>query len=205
MRLITVQFSKHNGLLIECDSNATATQVRSYCVEENLLTKISTSAKLQSRTYRLVLKFVPCNSTFNPDDTDQLQALEMSHGLAEGSISSATWIKKPELRAPNQKVANVKITCSSPLTTNHLLLKRVFIANTRVVIVKDTQETTHCNKCQIHGHICAKCNNQEQCATCTGPHPSLACPNPNIHQCVSCSDSSSHASSVWLLPQDFPT
>lgn len=195
MRLITVQFSKHNGLLIECDSNATATQVRSYCVEENLLTKISTSAKLQLHTYHLVLKFVPCNSTFNPDNADQLQVLEMSHDHAEGSISSAAWIKKWGLHAPNQKVANVKITCSSPLTANHLLLERVFVANTRVVVVKDAQEPICCNKCQIYGHIWAKCNNQEWCATCADPHPSLACPNPNIRQCVSCGDCSSHASS----------
>ena len=110
----SVQFSKCSRLLIECNSNTTAIWIRMYCAEKNLLSRISTTAKLQPCTYWLVLKFIPYNGSFDPDDPDQLRALELLHGLAEGSISSTTWIKKLELHVPNQKFANVKILFLPP-------------------------------------------------------------------------------------------
>ena len=86
------------------------------------------------------MKFVPCDGTFTPEDKDQLHTIETDHKLEEGTIILAAWIKKPELCLPNQKTANVKVICSSPVTANELLLGRVFIANSRVIIIKDAQE-----------------------------------------------------------------
>ena len=86
------------------------------------------------------MKFIPCDGTFAPEDEDQLCTIETDHKLEEGMIILAAWIKKLELHSPNQKMANVKVICSSLVTANKLLLGRVFIANSRVVIIKDVQE-----------------------------------------------------------------
>lgn len=136
----SIQFMERRALLIECESNIMANWLKIYCAEKGLLTHLYSTAKLQLHTYHLVLKFVPCDGTFNPNDPEQLHALESEHKLEEGSILTASWIKRPELCAQNQKTTNVKVTCSSPHTANHLLLERVFIANARVIVIKDTQE-----------------------------------------------------------------
>ena len=191
----SIQFTERSALLIECESSNTANQLRTYCMEKGLITHLYSTAKIQPCVYCLVLKFVPCDGSFNPNNQEQLHILETEHKLEEGSILSAAWIKRPELWAQNQKTANVKITCSSPYATDHLLLERVFIANARIVIIKDTREPIQCNKCQEYGHIHAKCNNEEQCATCARPHPANSCSNPNNPHCISCGTMSNHASS----------
>ena len=141
------------------------------------------------------MKFVTCNRSFAPDDEDQLCMIEADHKLKEGSIISAAWIKKPELHSPNQKTANIKVICSSPVTTNQLLLRRVFIANSRVMIIKDTQEPIWCNKCQEYRHIQAFCINEDCSTTCARPYDTSACSHPNDHRCVSYGISSDHSSS----------
>ena len=60
-------------------------------------------AKIQPHLYHLVMKFVPCDSSFSPEDQDQLCQIEIDHSLETRSIVAASWIKKPELPSPNQK------------------------------------------------------------------------------------------------------
>ena len=134
------------------------------------------------------MKFVPCDGSFSPEDENQLRVLETEHNLKVGSIIVASWIKKPEHCAPNQKIANVKVFCSSPIAVNRLLTEHIFIANSRVVVIKDTQEPIHCNKCQEYSHI------REHCATCARTHTTSECNHPNNPHCISCSTPSKHAS-----------
>lgn len=190
-----LQFTERSAMLLEFESKEYADRFRAYCAEKNLLTRICSTAKIQTRSYRLVLKFVPCDGSFSPEDTSQLRAIETEHKLEEGTILAASWIKKPERRSPNQKTANVKLICSSPVTANRLLMERIFIANTRVIVIKDTQEPIRCNKCQEYGHIRDHCGNAERCANCARPHPTTECRYPNDPHCVSCGTSSNHASS----------
>ena len=164
-------FTNQSAILMECDTGTMAVWLKSYINEKNLLAQICASAKLQPHSFRLILKFVPCDRSFSPDDEDQLRVIEIDHSMVEGSIILASWIKKPELRSPNQKTANIKFICASPHVTNQLLTDRVFIANTRVVIVKDTQEPIHCNRCQEYGYMCEKCKNIERCAMCAKTTP----------------------------------
>ena len=123
-------------------------------------------------------KFIPCDGTFTPEDKEQLRAIEEEHKLESGSILSASWIKKPKHRSPNQKTANIKVICSSHIMANHLLLERIFIANTWVIVLKDAQEPIRCNKCQKYGHIREGCSNDERCANCANPTPQTPAPNP---------------------------
>ena len=182
-------------MLLEFDLKSHTDHFQTYCKDKELLTCICSTTKIQAQTCRVVFKFMPCNGSFSPGNKDHLRTLESEHNLEEGSIIAALWIKKPEHQAPNQKTANVKVFCTSPIVANHLLMERIFISNSRVVITKDTQEPIRCNKCQEYGHICKQCKNAEQCSNCARPHPTTECNYPNDPHCVSCSTSSKHASS----------
>ncbi|KAJ3472860.1 hypothetical protein NLI96_g13223 [Meripilus lineatus] len=73
------------------------------------LTSIHSSAAILPPSYHIICRFVPCNGSFDPDDRSDLDDIETSHGLQKGSIRAAKWIKPPENRKPDQKVANLKI------------------------------------------------------------------------------------------------
>ena len=168
--------------------------IHSYCKNRNLLIKICTSAKIQPGMYRIMMKFVPYNGTFSPKDDTHLHIVELNHNLKHSSILSASWIKKPKHCTPNQKTANIKVICSSPQTANWLPNERVFIANSRILVVKDIQEPIHCNKCQEYRHIHEQYTNEERCSTCVHLHPTDNCMHPHEHHCISCGNSSNHTS-----------
>lgn len=92
-------------------------------------------------------------------------------------------------------MANVKVTCTTVKATNKFLTERIFIENSQVIITKDLQEPVQCNKCQEYGHIHKNCNNLECCATCAQEHAMMTCKNQAEPHCISCSTSSTHASS----------
>ena len=191
----TLQFMEHSAILLEFDSKALTNCFQLYCKDKNLLTCICSTVKIQTRTCQVVMKFVPCDGSFLPEDKSQMRVLETEHNLEVGSIVAASWIKKPKCRTPNQKTVNVKVFCSSPITANRLLTEWIFIANSRVVVIKDTWEPICCNKCQEYSHIHKQCENVERCATCTRTHPTSECNYPNDSHCISCSTSSKHTSS----------
>lgn len=190
-----LQFTERSAMLLEFDTPDSTARFNKYAKEHNLLTRICPTAKIQPRTYRIVMKFVPCDGTFDPSDRSQLRELESDQDLPDDAILAASWIKKPSLRAPNQKTANVKVICSDPVTANKLLTNRVFISNALVSVQKDLQEPIRCNKCQQYGHIRENCPNPERCANCARDHPTPDCNHPNDHHCVSCGTSSTHSSS----------
>lgn len=117
----TPQFMECSTILLKFDSKVLANHFQLYCRDKDLLTRICSTVKIQTHTCQVVMKFVPCDGSFSPEDKSQLRVLEMEHNLEVGSIVVASWIKKPECHAPNQKTVNVKVFCSSPITTNHLL------------------------------------------------------------------------------------
>ena len=190
-----LQFTERSAMLLEFNLKSHTDPFQKYCKDKGLLMCICSTAKIQARTYHVVFKFIPCDSSFSPENRDHLRTLESEHNLKEGSIAVASWIKKPEHRAPNQKTANIKFFCTSPTVANHLLMERTFISNFRVVVIKDTQEPIRCNECQEYGHIREHCVNTERCSNCARPHLISKCNYPNDPHCVSCGTSSRHTSS----------
>jgi hypothetical protein len=197
-----IQTLERGAYLFELNSPAAADRFRSYCVEFDLLTaSLGVSARVKDKAFNLVFRFVPRQSSFDPSDPDHISAIETDNGLDPGAISSASWLKKPERRSPNQNVASLKVTCSSPEAANHLLRKRVYIAGHVVTIRKDLREPIRCNKCQLYGHIRGACLSDEKCAHCaSNDHTTTDC-RPNQRPCcVSCGPDSNHASSSCTCP-----
>ena len=190
-----LQFTERGAILLKFESKEYTDCFNTYCRNNNLLRWICSTVKIQPCMYQVVMKFVPCNGSFSPEDDTQLCTIEADHNLDEGAIVVVMWIKKPERRSPGQKTANVKVLCATPNTANRLLTECVFIANSHVIITKDIQEPIHCNKCQEYGHICEQCENPKRCSNCARAHPVTECNYRNNPHCVSCGTSSGHASS----------
>ena len=186
--------------LFELNSPAAAACFRSYCSEFNLLTSyLGRAAHVKDKAYNLVFRFVPCQGNFDPYDLDHIATIETENGLDAGSIASASWLKKPEWRSPNQHVASLKITCSSPEAANHLLHEQIYVAGHVVTIRKDLCEPIRCNKCQLYGHIHSACLSDEKCAFCASNDHTTADCHPNQRPCcVSCGPDSNHASSSCI-------
>lgn len=196
MLICALCFTDRNAVLIELNSPEAANRFQAINVAHHLITMhICPSTTLVLFTYKIVMQFVPCDRSFKPTDADHLHQIEDDLSLPPHSITSATWIKKPKLRAPNQKVANVKIVCTSVEAANKLLMECIYISNSRVVTSKDILEPTRCNKCQLYSHTRDKCISNECCAACAMKHVTLACTSPREHHCISCRVNSDHASS----------
>ena len=197
-----IQTLERGAYLFEMNSPAAADRFRTYCSDFDLLTSsLGVSARVKDKAYNLVFRFVPCQSSFDPSDPDHISAIETENGLEPGSITSASWIKNPERRSPNQHVASLKVVCSSPEAANHLIRERVYVAGHIVTIRKDLREPIRCNKCQLFGHIRGACFSDEKCAHCASSDHITANCRPNQRpSCVSCGPDSSHASSSRTCP-----
>ena len=190
-----LRFMDRNAILLEFDSLDSVNGFQTVNREKHILTShFCSSAAIQPCPYKVILCFVPCDGSFDLADAEHLHQIEDDLNLPPHSITTALWIKKPELRAPNQKLANVKVTCTSAAAANKLLTECVFISNSRVTASKDILEQIRCNKCQLYGHIRDKCLNDECCATCAKEHSTTTCPSPREAHCVSCGPSSNHTS-----------
>ena len=190
-----LQYTDCNALLIEFDTPDSVKAFCSYCTSSNFQSHISPVAKILPRVFHIIMKFVPCDGSFDPKDENQLRIIEKDHDLEEGSIILADWIKKPSRCTPNQKIAHIRFLCASPTIANKLLSGHVFLANALICVQKDLQEPICCNKCQEYGHIRNSCSNPERCATCALEHPTADCIHPVVRRCVSCGPNSNHASS----------
>jgi len=134
-------------------------------------------------------------STFDLKNADCISELENTNNIPPGPISSASWLKRTDRHSPNQTVASLKVTCTSPKTANHLLCKKVFVAGQVVTVRKDLREPIRCNKCQEFGHIRLECKNTEICAHCASPsHTTTSCPPSRPPHCHSCGPESAHPS-----------
>ena len=67
-----LQFTERSAMLLEFDSKPHTDRFQTYCKNKELLTCICSTAKIQARTCRVVLKFVPCDSSFSPENKDHL-------------------------------------------------------------------------------------------------------------------------------------
>ncbi|KAF8815312.1 hypothetical protein BYT27DRAFT_7080241, partial [Phlegmacium glaucopus] len=118
-----IQAIGQGAFLLDLDSPESANRLRTYSAEhpDFLPSHLGSSAAIKTKGYNVIFKFVPCTGNFDPKDANCISDLESSNNLLPGSISSATWLKRTDRRSPNQKVATLKVVCSSPETANHLL------------------------------------------------------------------------------------
>lgn len=67
-----LQFTERSAMLLEFDSKPHADHFQTYCKNKELLTRICSTAKIQAQTCHVILKFVPCDGSFSPENKDHL-------------------------------------------------------------------------------------------------------------------------------------
>lgn len=197
-----IQALNRGGFLFELDSPKSAERFKDRCSSTDLVTKhFGTSAKVKAKHFNLIIRFVPCDGTFDPADPTHLTEFEKENSLKPGDVASATWIKKVDRRAPGQKVASIKLACTTPEAANKLLQGRIYVSNYSVNVRKDIREPIRCNKCQEYGHIRNECKGVEKCPQCTSTnHLFAACRQSLKPCCVSCGPLSTHPSTSRTCP-----
>ena len=113
-----LHFTEHSAILLKLDLKETTLRFLDYCTNNNLLSHFWSTAKVLPHTYCVIMKFVPCDGTFESNNKDHIHTIEIDHNLEPGSIILASWIKCPKLHSPHQRLANVKVTYSSPSVAN---------------------------------------------------------------------------------------
>ena len=90
-----------------------------------LLKELSPKAHIRPRAYSVILRFVPCNGSFDPSNDKHLHNIEEENNLQVGSITAASWCKCPDRRSPGQTTATLKVACANPDAANRLITGRI--------------------------------------------------------------------------------
>lgn len=129
-----------------------------------------------------------------PEEPEAVRALERDNQLSVGDIMTATWVKPPNKRGPNQLKVVVRLELRSQELADRLITEGGRLDCSEVVFRKPRQEPTRCLKCQRYGHKAVKCKKSvDSCSQCGGNHRSAACDMRDLKYCVSC-DSDTHCS-----------
>ncbi|KAG6877246.1 hypothetical protein C0993_009192 [Termitomyces sp. T159_Od127] len=120
----SVTLLKRGAYLVELDTPESASQFRSYAhdpIWDLAKSCFGDSAQVIDKAYNLIFCLVPCRKVFDPSRAEDITTLKQKNGLAQGSITSTTWLKKVERWHAKQIIASLKVTCNSPHMANHLL------------------------------------------------------------------------------------
>ena len=200
-RLEQAKILKPGVVVFTASSVAMASWMITAEVAAPFAVKMGMHTRVVERTYKLIAERVPIS--FRPDDHDTLREVERAHGLAEGSIKQAAWIKPPDRRSPGQKTAFVALTVTGVDHAN-AALRGLTLAGRRILVRRDLKEPQRCSKCQKYdGHFARDCKaTHDTCANCVGAHPTSLCANaePHAHRCANCKEDG-HA--AW--DRDCPT
>ena len=175
----------NGGLLLEMDSEDAASWLSSPVNKANFLGRFAPDATFKSRTYSLVVQFVPLQ--FRPDSEPELRDIEEANMLPKNAILWAQWIKPAYRRAPDQTCGHVLVVMTKPEDANTILTNGIILCQKRVYTKKCKKEPTRCLKCHSWGHMSYDCQQPyDVCGTCAGHHHTSVCNNHDRPHCVSC-------------------
>ena len=175
----------NSGLLLEMDSKDAASWLGGSLARATFLGRFAPDAAFKSRTYSLVVQFVPLH--FKPDDSNKLHTLEELNGLPTNAFLQAHWIKPLYHRAAEQTCRHVLAVMTRPKDANKILTDGLIICQKRVCAEKCKKEPTHCLKCHGWGHLSYDCQLPYSiCGTCSSRHRTPECSNRDKPHCTSC-------------------
>ena len=184
-RFVGARRLNNGGLLLEMDSEEAATWLSGSFAKAAFLGRFAPEAALKSRTYSLVIQFVPLH--FKPGDVNELRALEDLNGLPPNALLRARWIKPPYRRAAEQTCGHVLAVMTRPEDANKILTDGLIVCQKRVYAEKCKKEPTRCLKCHGWGHMSYDCQQPfSVCGTCAGRHRTPECCNRDKPRCTSC-------------------
>ncbi|KAF8119716.1 hypothetical protein EV363DRAFT_1093590, partial [Boletus edulis] len=162
----------------------------------SFLSKFGADFAFIETTYRTLAEFTPVS--LDVDVPSAISCIERSSGLPAGAIRRVSWVKRPDLRKKNQRVAHAIIAFSSAQTANQAIQGGVNVEGKKVIVHRMQPEPTRCYKCQVIGnHFAKNCPaGEETCGTCSAhDHSTKDCTitDPMYRFCINCKQAG-HAS-----------
>ncbi|KAJ3503465.1 hypothetical protein NMY22_g18241 [Coprinellus aureogranulatus] len=197
IRLVT-KFAKSESLVIEMKDDVSANWVKAGGRTKSLAVRLGSTVSTLTHWNRV--KFVPVEFNIVKD----LDELCEANDIDRQDIVKVEWLKKPENRKPDQKVANLKIGLANPKLANDLCSRGTIIHNATRMTEKMDREPTQCFKCQGYGHIAKVCLKPEQVCNSCGQEghantKATPCPNPDKQRCAIC-NTDGHGSKDRFCP-----
>ncbi|KIN97232.1 hypothetical protein M404DRAFT_160919 [Pisolithus tinctorius Marx 270] len=184
-QLKSIACLRKNCILLELNSQESATWIRDTPNRNAFLEKLGGTAMIKDRQYSIVIPFLPI--TTDLDSPDTLHRMENKNNIQTGLILCIKWIKDPTKHSPTQKVAHALTFITLPDTANHLLRDGFYWGLDRLCPYKDKREPIQCLKCQRTGHLAKDCKQMEDmCGLCTLPHHVQGCTSLTRVFCVNC-------------------
>lgn len=185
--------------IFDVNSPVAANWLRAEGNRETFAKGLAEGAIIVLRAYPIVIKFVPV--TFDVNNPDDLKEIVMKTRDNVEQVLSARWIKDPNRRGPNQKVAFLSVELKTPEAANAIIANGAYIHGKRCDAKKYRTDAMRCNKCQRYGHVTALCKAElPTCGHCAKGHWTNQC---NIEAtnpyCINCRISG-HAARDFRCP-----
>lgn len=171
--------------VFDVNSPVAANWLKSKGNRENFAQGLAEGAIVVLRSHPVLIKYVPI--TFDVDNEDLKEIVKKTHGDPE-QVLGARWVKDPNRRGQNQKVAFLIADLKSPEAANAIIAEGAYIHGKRCEAKKFLTDPQRCNKCQRYGHVTAICRSETpRCSYCAKEHWSSQCnqESDNFH-CANC-------------------
>ncbi|KAJ7214125.1 hypothetical protein C8J57DRAFT_1096557, partial [Mycena rebaudengoi] len=165
----------NGGVVFDCRDDDMAKWVKQPEVMQNFVAALGGTCVYKPRRIEMVAEMVSVEAVL--EDAAMWRLVESDSGIAKGGINGGRWIKAPQRRSPNQKVAHVKVDFATAEAANHAIDHGIFILGRRARVRKSEEEARRCAKCQKYaGHIALNCTEEaDVCGRCAAGHRTADC------------------------------
>ncbi|KAJ6470019.1 hypothetical protein C8R45DRAFT_875311, partial [Mycena sanguinolenta] len=152
-----------------------AVWLKSTAVVAEFVATLGGSCVYRPRSTMLIAEMVSVELRVEQPGTWRI--VEAESGLEVGAIVSARWVKALARRAPNQKVAHLRVEFATPEAANHAIDYGLYWQGKNYRVRKSDEEPRRCVKCQkFDGHIAHACKSLvDVCGRCAGDHRTQDC------------------------------
>lgn len=138
--------------------------------------KMGGSCVARADACMVIAEYVPV--AFVPEVFTALGQVERDSGLEKGAIREARYIRNPDNRSLNQRVAHMIMGLADPEQANLAIRNGLVIEGKAVTVRRHKRDPARCWKCQQVGvmHNAASCKSiHDTCARCAGMHQTKEC------------------------------
>ncbi|KAJ3991633.1 hypothetical protein F5050DRAFT_1581061 [Lentinula boryana] len=144
------------------------------------------NAVAQPSHHEVIAEFIPTSADI--DSPWAWDTITDDSKLPKNSIVAARWIRKPEQRKPQQKVAHAIFAFTDRHIANRAIREGMVISQKLVSVRREEKDPQRCMKCQQYGHIAKECKAATDiCGRCDQTHPTQTCTaSPEAFYCAVC-------------------
>lgn len=199
-KIQTVNKLANGGLLMELDSQESATWLRQNDTRTRFIALFDDKATIRERHFNIIGSFIPFTS--KADTEAGLREIESVNNIPAQTITRGKFVKPEYKRRKDQQVGHAIFSFTTPEQANAAIVSGLYISQTRIDLQRCKKEPIRCLKCQGWNHVAAECVfGHDTCATCGKDHRQSTCTvkDSAAMYCTPCKQHG-HASSDRFCP-----